>query len=86
MNPGGDVAAGYQLATDSRGESFLYLSGTVQFLPWTTLDFKEFVEFPCRSSLPSFFGIFQTEVYEQWFDSVRDRQARGRAGGSTRRR
>lgn len=37
--------AGYRLETDSRGESFLYLSGTVQFLPGTTLDFKEFLEF-----------------------------------------
>lgn len=57
MNPGDYIAevhrflqshphiAGYQLATDSRGESFLYISGTVQFLPGTTLDFKEFVEF-----------------------------------------
>ena len=57
MNPGDYVAevhrflqshpsiAGYQLTTDFRGESFLYLSGTVQFLEGTTLDFKEFVEF-----------------------------------------
>lgn len=37
--------AGYHLETDFRGESFLYLSGTVRFLPGTKLDFKEFVEF-----------------------------------------
>ncbi len=36
--------AGYHLETDFRGESFLYLSGNVQFLSGTTLDFKEFLE------------------------------------------
>lgn len=57
MNPGDYVAeihrflhshphiAGYRLETDFRGESFLYLSGAVQFLPGTTLDIKEFLEF-----------------------------------------
>lgn len=37
--------ASYHLATDFRGESFLYLTGTVHFLAGTTLDFKEFLEF-----------------------------------------
>lgn len=37
--------ASYRLETDVRGESFLYLTGTVHFLSGTTLDFKEFLEF-----------------------------------------
>lgn len=57
MNPGDYVAeihrflqshphiAAYHILSDVRGESFLYLSGTVQFLAGTTLDIKEFVEF-----------------------------------------
>lgn len=35
----------YHLEADFRGESFLYLSGKVEFLHGATLDFKEFLEF-----------------------------------------
>ena len=35
----------HHLETEFRGESFLYLFGSVEFLQGTTLDFKEFLEF-----------------------------------------
>lgn len=37
--------AAYHLETDVRGESFLYVTGKVEFLFGSTLDFKEFLEF-----------------------------------------
>jgi hypothetical protein len=37
--------ATYHLGTDVRGESFLYVTGKVEFLFGSTLDFKEFLEF-----------------------------------------
>jgi len=37
--------ASFHLATDYRGERFLYLSGKVEFAHGGTLDLKEFLEF-----------------------------------------
>ena len=37
--------ASFQLNTDHRGESFLYLHGRLEFLHGDTLDFKEFLAF-----------------------------------------
>lgn len=42
--------ASFQLNTDHRGESFLYLHGRLEFVDGGTLDFKEFLAFQSQTT------------------------------------
>ncbi len=64
----------YHLETDFRGESFLYLSGKVQFLRGTTLDFKEFLEFSGDRIQKYMYGYnYRTsDTVLFWYDNAPD--------------